>query len=80
MSHSPASPIHDHSSKAPSSSLVTALGDDEIQALLEQEREKLIQVTNFLDALYARLTLNATGMPRVSIVGESLLTSPVQPL
>ncbi|MGV2114402.1 hypothetical protein ACQZ46_24455 [Agrobacterium salinitolerans] len=71
MSQSTIFPIHDHSSKAHSSDRVTAPGDDEIQALLEQEREKLIQVTNFLDALYARLTLNATGTPRVSIVGKA---------
>lgn len=69
MPYSPVSPIHDHSSNAHSSGLVTALRDDEIQALLEQEREKLIRVTNFLDALYARLSLNTTGMPCVSVVG-----------
>ncbi|MCZ7450794.1 hypothetical protein O8B93_24745 [Agrobacterium rhizogenes] len=43
------------------------LEDADIQALLEHEREKLIQTTNFLEAICAKLSARH-GVPRLSIV------------
>lgn len=78
MPHSPIPPIHDRSSEAHSSGLAIAFGDTEIQALLESQRQNLIEVTNFLEAICAKLNLSAAGTPRLSIVGESLPTNSAQ--
>jgi hypothetical protein len=45
--------------------------DTEIQTMLEKERDNLIKTTNFLEAMCAKLSLTAAGLPSLSVVEEN---------
>lgn len=48
-----------------------ASNDFETTAALERERDRILHITNYMEALYARLLVSAHGRSSVATIGET---------
>ncbi|MFF0952198.1 hypothetical protein ACFYE9_32640 [Rhizobium leguminosarum] len=56
----------------------TAQADVNILEMLEQKRNQVFQITNYLEALYARLLTETAGVTALTLIADEMQSTPIQ--